>query len=62
VYGDTYFLAVTARVVRPVHAEARQGFAVVVTLEHESDAVNVLRLARAWLGSGRVRIRVPATK
>jgi hypothetical protein len=62
VYGDTYLLAVTARAVRPVHAETRQGFAVVVTLEHESDAVNVLQLVRARLGAGRVRIRVPATK
>jgi hypothetical protein len=59
VYGDTYRLAVTARAVRPAHAELKQGFAVVVSLECEADDVNVFNLIRARLAAGRVRIRVP---
>lgn len=59
VYGDTYRLAVTARAVRPAHAELKQRFAVVVSLECEADDVNVFNLVRARLASGRVRIRVP---
>jgi hypothetical protein len=61
VYGDTYRLAITAKAVRPAHAETPQGFAIVVSLECEGDAVNVFNLVRTRLGAGRVRIRVPAS-
>lgn len=59
-YGDTYRLALTARAVRPTHAELKQRFAVVVSLDCEADDVNVFNLVRARLGAGRVRVRVPA--
>ena len=61
VYGDTYRLAVTAKAVRPAHAETRQGFAIVVSLECEDEGVNVFNLVRTRLGAGRVRIRVPGS-
>jgi hypothetical protein len=60
VYGDTYRLAIIAKAVRPAHAETRQGFAIVVSLECEDAGVNVFNLVRARLGAGRVRIRIPA--
>jgi hypothetical protein len=58
-YGDPYRLAITAKAVRPVHADDRQRFALVVTLECEDAAVNVHTAVRARLSAGRVRIRVP---
>jgi len=60
VYGDTYRLAVTAKAVRPAHAETRQGFAIVVSLECEDEGVNIFNMIRTRLGAGRVRIMVPA--
>lgn len=57
-YGETYRLAVTARAVRPVHADVTQRFAVVVSLECEADDVNVFNLIRARLGAGRLRVRL----
>ena len=61
VYGDMYRLAVIAKAVRPAHAETRQGFAIVVSLECEDERVNVFNLVRTRLGAGRVRIRVPGS-
>jgi hypothetical protein len=60
VYGDTYRLAVTARAVRPAHAETRQSFSVVVSLECEDAGINVFQLVRTRLAAGRVRVRVPS--
>lgn len=57
-YGETYRLAVTARAIRPVHADVVQRFAVVVSLECEADDVNVFNLIRARLGAARLRVRL----
>jgi hypothetical protein len=60
-FRDTYRLAIIAKAVRPAHAETRQGFAIVVSLEGEDEGVNVFNLVRTRLGAGRVRIRVPGS-
>lgn len=59
-HGDTYRLAVTAKATRPAHADDRQRFAVVATLECEDAGVNVYTAVRTRLAAGRVRVRVKA--
>jgi hypothetical protein len=59
-HGDTYRLAVTAKATRPAHADDRQRFAVVATLECEDADVNVYTAVRTRLAAGRVRVRVKA--
>lgn len=57
-HGETYRLAITAKANRPAHADDRQRFAVVATLECEDSLVNIYTAVRARLGAGRVRVRV----
>lgn len=59
-HGETYRLAITAKANRPAHADDRQHFAVVATLECEDSLVNIYTAVRARLGAGRVRVRVQA--
>jgi hypothetical protein len=59
-HGDPYRLAVTAKAVRPAHANERQAFAIVVSLECADAAVHAYNLVRARLAGGRIRVRVPA--
>jgi len=57
-HGDPYRLAITAKATRPAHAEDRQRFAVVATLECEDAEVNAYTAVRTRLAAGRVRVRV----
>jgi len=59
-YGDPYRLALTAKAVRPAHANDRQRFAIAVTLECADETVNVYTAVRARLAAGRVRVRIKA--
>ncbi len=57
-YGETYRLAVIAKATRPAHANERQRYAIVATLECEDDTVNIYTAIRARLAAGRVRVRI----
>jgi len=57
-HGDPYRLVVTAKATRPAHAEDRQHFAIVATLECEDESVNIYTAVRTRLAAGRVRIRI----
>ena len=62
VTGNTWRLALTAKATRPAHANDKQRYAVVVTIEHATDPVAVYQAIRARLPAGRVRVRVPASR
>lgn len=62
VTGNTWRLALTAKATRPAHANDKQRYAVVVTIEHATDQVAVYQAIRARLPAGRVRVRVPASR
>jgi hypothetical protein len=62
VTGNTWRLALTAKATRPAHANDKQRYAVVVTIEHATDPVAVYQAIRARLPAGRVRVRVPVAR
>jgi hypothetical protein len=58
--GESWKLALTAKASRPSHAEERQRYAVVVTIEHANGQVEIYQSVRARAAQARVRLRVPA--
>lgn len=60
--GDTWRLALTAKATRPVHANDKQRYAVVVTVEHATEPVAVYQSIRSRVPAGRVRVKVPAAR
>ncbi|HEX3723944.1 MAG TPA: S8 family serine peptidase, partial [Nitrolancea sp.] len=62
VTGDTWRLALTAKATRAAHANDKQRYAVVVTIEHATEPVAVYQPIRARLPAGRVRIRIPGSR
>jgi hypothetical protein len=61
-YGDPYRLAITAKATRPAHANDKQRFSIVATLECEDLLVNIYTTVRARLAAGRVRVRVTSDR
>jgi hypothetical protein len=58
--GDSWKLALTAKATRLAHAQERQRYAIVVTIEHTSGQVEIYQSVRARAAHARVRLRVPA--
>jgi hypothetical protein len=59
-HGNVCRLAITAKATRPRHAEEKQRYAVVVTLEAPNEEINIYQAIRTRLAAARVRVRVPA--
>jgi len=60
--GDTWRVALTAKATRPVHANDKQRYAVVVTIEHATEPVAIYQSIRSRVPAGRVRVRVPVAR
>lgn len=60
--GNAWRLALTAKATRAAHANEKQRYAVVVTVEHTSAPIAVYQAIRARLPAGRVRVRVPVPR
>jgi len=57
VAGDTWHLVLTTRSKRPVHANDKQHYAVVVTIEHAINPFAICKSIRSRVPVSRVRVR-----